>query len=60
MLCKICMNAMGTGITYEQNKERKSSDKRFYGCKKYHDKIHTKELNFHKFLSKASERWRNK
>lgn len=60
MLCKICMNVMETGITYEQNKERKSSAKRFYECKKCHDKIYTKELNFHKFLSKASERCRNK
>lgn len=33
MLCKKCMMVMGTGTTYEQNKDGKPSAKRFHECK---------------------------
>lgn len=60
MLCKRCMTVMETGTTYEQNKEGKSLAKRFHECKKCHDKVYTKEPNFQKYMSKASEKCRNR
>lgn len=60
MLCKRCMTVMGTGTTYEQSRDGKSSARRFYECKKCHDKVYTKEPNFQECMSKASEKCRNK
>lgn len=37
---------METGTSYEQNREGKSSARRFHECKKCHDKVYTKEPNF--------------
>ncbi len=54
------MTVMETGTTYEQNKEGKSLAKRFHECKKCHDKVYTKEPNFQKYMSKASEKCRNR
>ena len=50
----------GTGTTYEQNRDGKQSARRFYECKKCHDKVYTKEPNFQECMSKASEKCRNK
>lgn len=60
MLCKRCMTVMEVGTRYEQNKDGRSSARRFYECKKCHDKIYTKEQNFQEYMSKASERCTNK
>lgn len=60
MLCKRCMTVMGTGTRYEQNKEGKLSTKRFYECKKCHDKIFTKGSNFQEWIIKASKSSRDK
>lgn len=46
MLCKKCMTVMKTGTTYEQNKEGKSSARRYRECNKCHDKVYTKDLIF--------------
>ena len=54
------MMAMGTGTTYEQNKDGKPSAKRFHEFKKCHDKVYTKEPNFQECMSKASEKCRNR
>ena len=51
VLCKKCMIIMKTGITYEQNKDGRSSARRFYECKKCHDKVYTKESNFQDCMS---------
>lgn len=50
------MVVMGTGTTYEQRKEGRSSARRYYECKKCHDKVYTKEPNFQELLAKESER----
>lgn len=60
MLCKKCMVVMEAGTSYEQNREGKSSARRFHECKKCHDKVYTKEPNFQECMNKASEKSRNK
>ncbi len=62
MLCKRCMTVMRTGTTYEQKKDGKSSFKRYYECKnkKCRHRVYTKEANFQEFMSRASEKCRNK
>lgn len=60
MLCKRCMTVMGTGTTYEQSRDGKSSARRFYECKKCNNKVYTKEPNFQECMSKASEKCRNR
>lgn len=60
MLCKRCMTVMETGTTYKQNKYGKPSTKRFHECKKCHDKVYTKEINFKEYMGKASEKCRNR
>lgn len=60
MLYKRCMTVMGTGTRYEQNKDGKSSAKRYHKCKKCHDKVYTKEPNFQECISRATDRCRNK
>ena len=47
------MIVMGTGTSYEQNKDGKHSARRFHECKKCGDKIYTKEPNFQEYLNKA-------
>ena len=53
------MAVMGTGTTYEQNKDGKFAARRFHECKKCHDKVYTKELNFQKYMNIASGEHRN-
>ena len=60
MLCKRCMTVMGTGTRYEQNKDGKSSAKRYHKCKKCHDKVYTKEPNFQECISRVTDRCRKK
>lgn len=60
MLCKRCMTIMGTGTTYEQNEDGNQLARRFHECKKCHDKVYIKELNFQECISKASEKCRNR
>lgn len=59
MLCKRCMTVMGTGTTYEQRKDGKSSARRYYECKKCHDKVYTKEHNFQECMNKVTDGCRN-
>lgn len=54
------MTVMGTGTTYEQNKDGKYSARKFHECKKCHDKIYTKESNFQEYISKSLEKHRNR
>lgn len=54
------MIVMGTGTTYEQKKDGKSSARRFHECKRCHDKVYTKEPNFQEFMDKASKKSRNR
>lgn len=56
MLCKRCMTVMATGTTYKQEKDGKSSARRFHECKKCHNKVYTKEFNFQEHMYKALER----
>lgn len=56
MLCKKCMTVMKTGTTYEQNKNGKYSARRFYKCKRCHDKVYTKEPNFQEYMRNESEK----
>ena len=62
MLCKRCMTVMGTGTTYEQNKDGKHSHKRYYECKnkKCGYRFYTNEPNFQEYMNKASEKCRNR
>lgn len=61
MICKRCMTVMGTGTTYEQRKGgNRPSAKRFHECKKCGDKIYTKEPNFQEYMSKVSEKCKNR
>lgn len=61
MVCKKCMEVMKAGTTYEQKKEGgKSSARRYYKCKKCHDKVYTKEPNFQEYMSKALKKCRNR
>lgn len=60
MLCKRCMTVMKSGTSYGQNKDGKSSAKRFYECKKCYDKVYTNESNFQECMNKATSKNRNK
>ncbi len=42
MLCKRCMTVMGTGTSYEQDKDGKPLARRFHECKKCHDRFYIK------------------
>ncbi len=59
MLCKRCMNVMGTGTTYQQKKDGKFLARRFHECKKCRDKVYTNEPNFQEYMSRISEKCRN-
>ena len=53
------MTVMGTGTTYEQRKgDGKTSARRFYECKKCHDKVYIKEPNFQECMGRISEKSR--
>lgn len=55
------MVVMGVGTTYEQKKgDSKSSARRFHECKNCHDKVYIKEPNFQEYMSKASEKCRDR
>lgn len=60
MLCKKCMIVMKPGTSYEQREDGRSSARRYYECKKCGDKIYTKEPNFQEYMSKVSEKCKNK
>lgn len=60
MLCNRCMVVMGTGTTYEHRKDGRSSARRYYECKKCHDKVYTKEPNFQEYMSRASDGYKNR
>lgn len=45
---------MGTGTTYEQNgKNGQSYARRFYECRKCHNRIYKNGLNFQDYLNNA-------
>lgn len=50
---------MKTGTTYEQKKDGGTSARRYYECKKCHDKIYTKEKSFRECLVEAFEQTKN-
>lgn len=54
------MGVMKTGTTYEQNEDGKPSARRFYECKKCHDKVYTKEPNFQECVISTSKKCRNR
>lgn len=59
MLCKRCMNIMRSGTTYESNSRNgKPYSRRFYECKKCHDKFYIKEPNSQEYMNKALEKCR--
>lgn len=60
MMCKRCKTVMSVGTRYEQNKDGNPSSRRYYECKKCHDKFYMKESNFREYMSKASEKCRNR
>ena len=60
MLCRRCMSVMRTGTTYEQKKGGGLLARRYYECKKCHDKAYVREPNFQEYMSKASEKCRNR
>lgn len=62
MLCKRCMTVMGSGTRYEQNKDGKSSARRYYECqnKKCRHRVYTKEPNFQEWMNKVLEKSRNR
>lgn len=54
------MTVMVAGTTYERSRDGKSSARRYYECKKCHDKVYTKEPNFQECMSKVLEIYGNK
>lgn len=54
------MIVMGTGTTYEQKKDGKSSARRFYECKKCHGKVYTKEPDFQEYMKSESQKCGNR
>lgn len=55
------MTVMGTGTRYEQKKgQDKPSHKRYFECKKCHDRIYANTPNFQEILVRESEKSRNK
>lgn len=56
------MTVMGTGTRYEQNRDGKSSARRYYECKnkKCRHRVYTKEPNFQECMSRSSEKCRNR
>lgn len=61
MLCNRCMTVMGTGTRYEQRKgQDRPSHKRYFECRKCHDRVYANAPNFQELLVKESEKSRNK
>ncbi len=62
MLCERCLTVMEAGTRYEQNRDGKSSARRYYECKnkKCRHRVYTKEPNFQDYMSKMSDKYRNK
>ena len=60
MLCKRCMTVMGSGTIYEQRGHDRPLHKRYFECKKCHDRVYTNAPNFQEYLDNASSRNRNK
>lgn len=60
MLCKRCMTVMRGGTIYEQGGHDRSFHKRYFECKKCHDRVYTNAPNFQECLDNASSRNRNK
>lgn len=58
MLCKRCLTEMRIGTTYEQDKNGKFKVRRFFECKKCHEKVYIKE-DFSR-NSKIIDNFRNK
>ena len=55
------MTVMETGTRYEQNKgQDKPAHKRYFECKKCHDRVYTNTSNFQEMLKKESEKSRSK
>lgn len=54
MVCRRCNEIMKSGMRYEQNNERgKFSRKKYYVCKKCHDRVYVKTSTFQECLNKA-------
>lgn len=61
MICRRCLTVMGSGTRYEKKKGHDSPYyKRYFECKKCHDRVYTNAPNFQECMSKASEKCRNK
>lgn len=57
MLCKRCMKIMETGTSYEKrNGHDNTSHRRYYECKKCHDRVYLNAPNFQEYLHKASSK----
>lgn len=53
MVCRLCNEIMKSGMIYEQNNEQgKFSRKKYYVCKKCHDKVYVKTSTFQEYLTK--------
>ena len=51
------MTVMGTGTRYEHKKgQDKSSYRRYFECRKCHDRIYTNASNFQEMLARESEK----
>ena len=55
------MVVMGTGTRYEQRKgQDRPSHKRYFECRKCHDRVYANAPNFQELLVKESEKSRNR
>ena len=51
------MTVMETGTRYEQNKgQDKPAHKRYFECKKCHDRVYTNTFNFQEMLKKSQKK----
>ncbi len=62
MICRRCMVVMRTGTRYEQSEEKKDSlsHKRYFECRKCHDRVYTNAPNFQDTMTRALEKSRNR
>lgn len=61
MLCRRCNSIMKTGTRYEQRKgQTRLSHKRYFECRKCHDRVYTNTSNFQELLVKEKDKNRNK
>lgn len=57
MICKRCNEIMKSGTRYEKNKEQeKFSRKKYYECKKCHDRVYVKTSSFRELMFNALEK----